>query len=90
MALMSLRSRPHVLCIIAYIVLRELIIYLYTYINLYRKTAYVAKASDTQAVRASSGPLITFLKWVLQYYLEVILYNRVYIIDRLSLKPWMP
>ena len=44
----------------------------------------VAKASDTQAVgheprsvRASSGPLINFIKWVLKYYLEVILYTCV-------------
>ena len=45
----------------------------------------VANASDTQAVytanksyriqvRASSRPLINFIKWILQYYLEVILY----------------
>ena len=44
----------------------------------------VAKAFDTQAVghgrtrvRPSSGPLINFIKWVLKYYLEVILYNCV-------------
>ena len=41
-------------------------------------------------VRPSSGPLINFIKWVLKYYLEVILYNCVYINDRLSLNPWMP
>ena len=42
----------------------------------------VAKASDTQAVGHGFhprhiGPLINFIKWVLKYYLEVILYNCV-------------
>ena len=40
----------------------------------------VAKASYTSnrtQVRPSSGPLINFIKWVLKYYLEVILYNCV-------------
>ena len=40
----------------------------------------VDKASDTSSrtrVRPSSGPLINFIKWVLKYYLEVILYNCV-------------
>ena len=46
--------------------------------------AQLDKASDTQLclsrrtrVRASSGPLLNFIKWVLKYYLEVILYNCV-------------
>ena len=46
--------------------------------------AQLVKASGTQAVyfcktrvRASSGPLINFIKWVFKYYLDVILYNCV-------------
>ena len=53
----------------------------------------VVKASDTQAVGHGFDPrpsLINFIKWVLKCYLEVILYNCVYINDRLSLKPLMP
>ena len=69
--------------------------YLIIYTYIYNKTvAQLAKASDTKAVRhdvqASSGPLINFIKWVLKYYLEVILCNCVYINDRLSLTPRMP
>ena len=40
----------------------------------------VAKASDTQAVGQGSTLVQTinyFIKWVLKYYLEVILYNCV-------------
>ena len=33
--------------------------------------------SSRTRVRPSSGPLINFIKWVLKYYLEVILYNCV-------------
>ena len=63
-------------------------IYIYIYIYIYRYIyinclcGSVAKASDIQAVghvliRASSGPLINFIKLVLKYYLEVRLYNCV-------------
>ena len=45
----------------------------------------VRHTSRRTRVRAPSRPL----KWVLKYYLEVILYKCVYINDRLSLKPWM-
>ena len=31
--------------------------------------------SSRARVRPLSGPLINFIKWVLKYYLEVILYN---------------
>ena len=51
---------------------------------------YVRHTSSRTRVRPSSGPLINFIKWVLKYYLEVILYNCVYVNDRLSLKPLMP
>ena len=41
----------------------------------------MAKASDTQSVGQGYEPspdlLINFIKWVLKYYLEVILYNYV-------------
>ena len=37
----------------------------------------VRHTSSRTRVRASSGPLINFIKWVLEYYLEVILYNCV-------------
>ena len=41
-------------------------------------TACVAQLLRRQTrVRASSGPLINFIKWVLKYHLEVILYNCV-------------
>ena len=50
----------------------------------------VRHTSSRTRVRPSSGPLINFIKWVLKYYLEVILYNCVYINDRLSLKPLIP
>ena len=39
--------------------------------------SYVRHTSSRTRVRPSSGPLINFIKWVLKYYLEVILYNCV-------------
>ena len=66
MALMSLRSRSHVKA--------SMVLYIY-------KTscvAQLAKASYTQAVGHGFEPrLDDFIKWVLKYYLEVILYNCV-------------
>ena len=40
--------------------------------------ANVRHISSGTWVRASSGVLINLIKWVLKYYLEVILYNCVY------------
>ena len=60
--------------------------------------AQLAKASDTQTVYCPIGrgnhvadsSLVRTYKISLKNYLEVILYNCVYINGRLSLKPWMP
>ena len=66
-----------------YIYIYNIYIYIYIINIIYIDNCLcgsVAKASDTSSrtwVRSSSGPLINFIKWVLKYYLEVILYNCV-------------
>ena len=43
--------------------------------RIYIHTSCVAQLANASDTRASSGPLINFIIWVLKYYLEVILYN---------------
>ena len=59
----------------------DLLIYIY-------KNCLYGSVESVDEARINA--LINFIKWVLKYYLEVILYNCVYLNDRLSLKPWMP
>ena len=71
-----------------YVYMYMYISYINVFISIYiyiciLKTACVVQwlrrqtQSSRTRVRASSGPLINFIKWVLKYYLEVILYNCV-------------
>ena len=52
-------------------------IYLYIYMPVILSWLRLQTQSSRTLVRASSGPLINFIRWVLKYYLEVILYNCV-------------
>ena len=64
---------------IPYIISNICYIYIYIYIYIFswlRRHTHMLASSRTR-VRDLSGPLINFIKWVLKYYLEVILYNCV-------------
>ena len=49
--------------------------FVYSELPVWLSGSGVRHTSSRTRIRASSGPLINFIKWVLTYYLEVILYN---------------